>query len=264
MLNLRGKDLVDLHYQIMEMMLWYPKKCVQIARCPTVFSYDNMFTTDSCEFNFDLAGVGFTKNRWTRFLTQYVVREELEQWFQSIKEQRGRVVNLFASSGTSDNIPDINRPEIRGHRWGPCFLGISFRKTPNPQLTLYSRSARMPTVASLELALVSLMAKEIQKRYKITKPIGLTWYCSVIQVSVFDVWYYLLYRYDFELFMKTESHLADYVRRRYAKRKDQPLTKENIPYAREMRALERARRLREGNPVPPLPVKSLSLWRGNK
>lgn len=263
MISLTAQDITQAFEEIVDLLLWTPERVVDLTKSPSIYTYDNLIRAQSCEFSFDLSWIGLTKNRWARFLTQYVNKQALESWLQSIEEQRGRgVVNLLRSTGETDVTPAPGHPEWKGHRWGVCFLGVSFLMTPKPKLTLYSRMARIPTTAVMELTLVSLLAKEIQERYQIEAPIQLTWFCSAIHVTAWDIMPYLVSQNKMTDFLSSDKPLAKYVARQYEKAMTLPLTKEAIPYGRQRRISRRVRELEEGNPLPSCQVSKLSLWVG--
>ena len=257
-------SITDLHRGVVEKILWEPEKYVDLSKYPTVYSYDNVLRSKTCVFEFDLASVGLTSTRWTRFLTQYVKRSELRHWLDSVGEQRGQVVNLFRSDGDTKVRPSLSNPELEGHRWGVCFLGISFRKSPKPTMTLYSRAARFPTTATMEFAFVSNIATELKKIYNIRGPIALTWYCSVIHMGSIDLLPYLIARNELNKVMKSKTNLGRYIRDRYVKLKDKPITKEAIPYGRMRRVAKRVKQMEAGEPLKTVMTQDLSLWKGNK
>ncbi len=265
MLNLHGKDIKEIHDEAMNILIWHPVRCVEGEKTTSIYSYDNVFRADSCDMrDFDLASVGFTTSRWTRFLGQYIDHDALEKWLCKIKEQGDNVINFFTPEVPTDFNPILNKPEEKGHRWGPCFLGFSFRKSPHPCLTLYSRTGRFPNTASLELAAISRVAHEIQTRYKITEPIEFTWYCSSIFVSVYDVVYYLQHHGWLNKFLKTSCVLSKNIARELRKVEGRECTKAAMPFVRQKRCIQRYREFLAGQFLKPVPVNELSIWKKRK
>jgi len=258
------ESITALHDGVTDSLLWHPETCVDLAKYPTVYSYDNVVKSKNCVFEFNLASIALTEKRWTRFLTQYVKKEELQKWITSIGEQKPMIVNLFRSDGETKVRPSLKSPELEGHRWGVCFLGISFRKSPKPTLTLYSRAARLPSTATCELALVSNLAHEIKRVYNIHGPIAFTWFCSVIHMTSWDTMPYLIWRHKLDEFVKTDCKLAKFVEQRYNKIKFVAPTKENMPYGRQRRIVNRVQQLERGEPLPDVWTQNLSLWKGHK
>jgi len=260
----KGVNITDVFGRVIGTLLWDPKAAVDLTKSPSIYSYNNLLMADSCEFELNLASVGFTKNRWARFLTQYIDKEELETWLQSINNQRRGVINLLRSTGDTKITPSLFHPDKMGHRWGVCFLGTSFQITPEPRLTLYSRTARIPTTASMELTLISLLAKEIKKRYHINKHIRFTWFCAGIHVTAYDAMPYLIYRKQMQQFLRSELPLARFVNRQYEKAQRLPATPEAIPYGRQRRIIRRVQEMEAGEFLPECQVSKLSLWSGRK
>jgi hypothetical protein len=258
------ESITDLHHGVVEGMIWQSEEHVDLFKFPTVYSYDNLLKSKTCVFEFNLASIGITQARWSRFLTQYVKKGNLRKWIDSIPIQNATIVNLFSSDGETKVRPSLKNPELEGHRWGSCFLGISFRKKPHPTMTLYSRAARMPTTATMELALVSNLATEIKRVHNIRGPIAFTWFCSVIHTTSWDTMPYLLYRHQMEEFIKTGCKLAMFVENRYKKIRFLEPTEENIPYGRQRRVAARVQQLERGEPLPDVWTQDLSLWKGHK
>lgn len=257
-----GLDITEVFAWTVGKMLWVPELVVDLTKSPSIYSYNNLLMADSCDFELDLASVGLTKNRWARFLTQYIDKAELEAWLQSINDQRRGVINLLRSTGDTKMTPSLYQPDKAGHRWGACFLGVSLQLIPVPRLTLYSRTARMPTTASMELTLISLLAKEIKRRYHINKKIKFTWFCAAIHVTAYDAMPYLIYREEMQEFLKSKVPLAGFVSRQYEKAQRLPATREAIPYGRQRRITRRVQEMEAGHFLPSCQVSKLSIWSG--
>jgi len=263
MINDNYPDITSAFQSIIDRIVWHPQEVVDFVKSPSLYSYDNLIHASSCEFEWDLQQVGLTHSRWVRFLTQYIRNDELRTWLDSITEQRRGVVNLLRSTGHTEVVPDHHHPELKGHRWGACFLGVSFRYTPQPNLTLYSRTARVPTTAVMELSLISHLGREIRKLYNIKKEISFTWFCSVIHVTTFDILPYLAIRGEVEELIETKYDLGRFVSRSYREILTKELTREQIPYGRQRRIHRRVREALVGQLLPSCPVSSLSVWEGN-
>lgn len=263
MIQMMGKkDLNEIFDRVMGDLLYCPQESVDLTRSPSIYSYDNLLKAESCQFSFDLAHIGLTKNRWARFLTQYVNKKELERWLQSVGDQRGTIVNLLRSTGETDVVPSLYHLGEKGHRWGVCFLGVSFSKSPKPKLTLYSRTARMPTTAVMELTLVHHLAEEIQKRYEIKTPIKFTWFCAAIHVTAWDVLPYLIVNGTLEDFLQRGVPFSRFVAHQYEKSMRLKPTRVEIPYTRQRRITKRVQQFKAGVFLPSCLIKNLSLWKG--
>lgn len=261
-LTLEGSNITEIFGEVIDSMLWQPQFVVDLTKSPSIYTYNNLLMADSCDFELDLASVGLTKNRWARFLTQYIDKAELEAWLQSINDQRRGVINLLRSTGDTKMTPSLYQPDKAGHRWGACFLGVSLQLIPAPRLTLYSRTARMPTTAAMELTLISLLAKEIKRRYHINKKIKFTWFCAAIHVTAYDIMPYLIYREKMQQFLKSGVPLAQFVSRQYEKAHRLPATREAIPYGRQRRITRRVQEMEAEQFLPSCQVSQLSIWSG--
>lgn len=258
------EDINEIFNHVMKEMLMGSSDAVDLVKSPTIYSYNNLLMSDSCSFELDLASIGLTKNRWARFLTQYIAKDELKAWLKSINEQRRGVVNLLRSLGDTKVVPSLYNPEEEGHRWGACFLGVSFQLMPQPRLVLYSRTARMPTTATMELTLIYHLAREIKERYHLSDEIRFTWFCTAIHITAFDIMPYLIYRGEMKQFLESGVPFTKFVKRQYQKALDLPATREAIPYGRQRRITRRVKELEAGKPLPSHLISQLSLWDGHR
>lgn len=258
------EDINGIFNALMIRMLAADGDAVDLVKSPTIYSYNNLLMSESCQFELDLASIGLTKNRWARFLTQYVAKDELETWLKSINDQRRGVVNLLRSLGDTKITPSHYQPKMEGHRWGACFLGVSFQLIPQPRLVLYSRTARMPTTATMELSLIYHLAEEIKRRYHISDPIRFTWFCTAIHITAFDVMPYLVYHKEMQQFIDAGTPFSKFVKRQYQKALDLPATRKAIPYGRQRRITKRVKELEAGKPLPSCFISQLTLWDGHR
>lgn len=120
---------------------------------------------DSMEWDFDLKNMWLTKSRWTTMVRQYIDPEELEAWVEMITSKIGTKGRGIAMMRTK-----IVKPRggaATGHtnketrRWGSCMLAISYKATPKPQITLYSRTSYLGYIGALDLSVAYMCAKTL-------------------------------------------------------------------------------------------------------
>jgi hypothetical protein len=163
----RYPDITRMWEGITEMALWSPDSIIDFSvHGSRIISSDNMIQCEGCEFNFDLNTVGFTAKTFSKFLHKYFEPRAIREWVAGARSQTQGVDNFLST---------VNP----GHKWGACFLGISYRSRPQPRITLYSRSAIMPTAGTLELALCSLLARELGSSPSFLWLAGSIWWSSL-------------------------------------------------------------------------------------
>ena len=256
--------VTDLYNHVTDQLVWHPES-LDCVRPPSVISYGNLLTADSCEFDVDLRSIGLTKIRWSRFLGQYVSRTKLKKWFELVPHQRLGIVNLYQTDGATGVRPDHYRQEEEGHRWGTCFLGFSLIRLPKPTLTLYSRTARLPTTATMELGLISHVARELSEKYSVPQPIRFVWYATSLHVTAHDLMMHLHYRGELEKMCGQDTVLGKCVRRTLTKIDATPVVnKETVKYGRLRRTTTRVKDMQVGHLLPECWVSKLSMWTGSK
>jgi hypothetical protein len=117
---------------------------------------------DSMEWEFDLKEGWLLSSRWSTLVRQYLNPEALESWKGLVegklkKKARGTAVMRF------NTVAERGSVKRKSRRWGACMLGISFRRIPWPQITLYSRTSYFGYIAYLDLTMAYLLAKECEK-----------------------------------------------------------------------------------------------------
>ena len=123
---------------------------------PSVFSFNNMFLSSSCRYDFDLGLVGLTPTRWPRLINDYVNRNNLAQWFPKIKTlNRGREL-LFPFNVIKPTV----RKRMSSYNYGACLLGLTYRAYP-PKVTLFSRATNWAQIGAIDLALAHAFAWQI-------------------------------------------------------------------------------------------------------
>lgn len=265
MLRIDGlKDLNEVFEYVVDQLLWNYEEAVDFAKLPSIFSYTNLVTARTCDFDFDLGEVGLQSQRWARFMTQYAKKSELKKWFDSMAEQNRAIVNLFRTDGETKVVPNPKRLDDEGgHRWGVCFLGVAFRRSPKPQLTLYSRMGRLPTTATMELNFVHQAAKEIKQRYGIEN-ISFAWYADGLHIHSYDVVPFLINRDWLGRLRESGNPLYRTVGRYVERIEASPhLSKEDFPFAKMRRFAIRAVQARDGT-LPSNKLEELDLWRGRR
>lgn len=244
MLTLKTTDLNDLFDTSMSQLMNNPTTW-DAQQTPRLLSFNNLLQAESTDFTFDLAHVGFTKTRWSRYCHQYLDKEHLEAWLENLKTISNRGDNLFRSKDA------IRRP--REHAHGSCWLGLSYRNSPST-LILYSRVAEFPTRAALELTLCHLVGLEIKKRLKLTQPVRLVWFISSLFLSCLHMLPWLAFNGILDSTYNREDPVGHFVRHQI-----DHINRGNVKYGPTKRMAKRLEQFRDGVTVP-VPITGLNLW----
>ena len=118
---------------------------------PRLFSFPNLLTAKSADLEADLAWVGFTKARWTRFINRYVDKEELTRWLDRCQAAHGPTSLMFRTKVKTGP---------REHTGGECLIALSYRPDPSV-LTLHSREGEFPQRALLDTVFAHLVIQAI-------------------------------------------------------------------------------------------------------
>jgi len=244
MLNLQAGNLNGLFDRSMGQLMNNPHTW-DAQQTPRLLSYNNLLQADSLDFTFDLSHTGFTKTRWARYVHQYLIKEDLEDWLEGLKFISKRGDNLFRSK-------DAVRRH-REHAHGSCWLGLSYRNQPRT-LVLYSRVAEFPTRAALELTMCHLVGEEIKKRLGNDEPIHLVWFVSSLFLSCLHMLPWLAHNGILESTYNREDVVGHFVRHQI-----DHINKGNVHYGPTKRMAKRLEQFRAGLVVP-VPIDKLSLW----
>lgn len=125
-----------------------------------------MARAESFQWQFDLKDLWLAKSRWTTLARQYINPYALDSWLDLIEDRM--VVNGKKSRGMALMRTNLVQPRHHGkkvaRRWGSCMLAVSFRRVPEPQITLYSRTSYMGYLAALDITVAHTCARLISER----------------------------------------------------------------------------------------------------
>lgn len=212
---------------------------------PRLLSLPNLLIAETHSLDADLATVGFTGARWTRFINRYLELERYWDWVDRARAAHGVTSLLFR---TRDKI-DRNRD----HTGGECIVAMSYRPEPST-LTIYSRETEFPVRGLLDAALAHLSAQAIRGG----GPVAVHWLIGGIQVSLLHIIPYLA-----TLGMLDEVMALDSKSGRYLRYMTEHLTKNNanLRYGPAKRMLKRWTNIASGNHYPSRKVQELVIPR---
>lgn len=125
-----------------------------------------MARAESFQWEFDLRELWLAKSRWTTLARQYINPFALDSWLDLIEDRMSS--NGRKSRGMALMRTNMVQPRKHGtkvaRRWGSCMLAVSFRRVPEPQITLYSRTSYMGYLAALDITVAHTCAQLVSKR----------------------------------------------------------------------------------------------------
>lgn len=141
---------------------------------------------ESFEWEFDLKDLWLTKSRWNTLARQYINPHALDAWLDLIETRMcygGKKSRGMALMRTNQVQPRVMQKKV-SRRWGSCMLAVSFRRVPEPQVTLYSRTSYMGYLASLDITVAHTCAQLISERLGIpVEKMSFVWMMEDAQYS---------------------------------------------------------------------------------
>lgn len=224
-------DMTSAWNDLMQRGLWEPDSLVDFKiKGRGVVISDLLISCDSSALELDLCSIGCTMSRWKKFLKTYFPEGTVVQWLEKCKDQPPGSENFLPAKSI--------------HTWGGCFLGVSYRRIPEPRLVLYSRVCLLPLPGTLELVLVSLLGQRLGNP-------PLTWFAANVQWEDMKQLSYLIFRDQLDEFIRSGTFLARQVGVNYRG----ALTHHHTRAGR-IRTVQAALRVKE---LPTLPVSILKL-----
>lgn len=178
-------------------------------RSPIACNVNDVFLqARSLDYDFDLREVWLNPSRWTMLIRDYLDPDDLNNFVRGardIYENRGK-------TGTLTEMPfrHVQRRAKR-HRWGNCLIGTTFRGQADshlaPTLTFYSRVSYNAYILGLDLAIASVLAREIAGD---PSRVRFQWYLNVLSLHPFKSIPYLFTQPDLILTLENPGtgHLA--------------------------------------------------------
>lgn len=145
-----------------------------------------MARAESFQWEFDLKDLWLTSARWSTLARQYINPHALDQWLDLIEDRmtsRGTKARGMALMRTNQVKPRTKQKKV-SRRWGSCMLAVSFRRIPEPQITLYSRTSYMGYLAPLDITVAHTCAQLISERIGIpVEEMSFVWMMEDAQYS---------------------------------------------------------------------------------
>lgn len=170
-----------------------------------IHSFGNFLRAESAVFDFDLGDIDLTITKWSKFTGQYIDVEQLHAWINNAPN-----VKTYDALWSFKIVPPNFTGKKAVHQWGNCLMGYSFRRKPEPVLSLYTRAQSLGFSGVADYALSDFVARKIAERLGIEQSsIRLEIHCANFIIKMVEVVAVLRRR---EL-MGQPNNLADYMKR---------------------------------------------------
>lgn len=155
-----------LHTSLTKRLAYSPMDKLDMASTVDTHLCNVVARADSFQWEFNLKDLWLTSSRWTMLARQYINPWALDAWLDQIQDR-------MSSPGKKSRGMALMRTQTvqaRQHgtktarRWGSCIIAVSFRRQPEPQITLYSRTSYMGYLAPLDITVAHTCAQLISKR----------------------------------------------------------------------------------------------------
>lgn len=145
----------------------------------TIVKFDQLLTADSMDYRMDLSQeLWLTAGRFTGLQRDYIDPAALREFVaksQSVSSKRPQIAQMQCRMKGQRHV---------SYKWGNCILGFSFRRVPEPRLTMYSRTSMITRMGGLDLALAHCVAQLIAAASgEDVEDYGFSWYISNLQHS---------------------------------------------------------------------------------
>ena len=159
----RAPTLTTLHDQLCTKLIEATPDQLDVISTVDVQIHNTISEAKSMEWDFDLKNMWLTKSRWSMMINQYLEGEELATWLERCTGKIGTKGRGIATLRTK-----LVKPRggaATGHtnketrRWGSCMLAMTYKASPAPQITLYSRTSYLGYIGALDLSVAWMAAR---------------------------------------------------------------------------------------------------------
>lgn len=182
----RFKTATQLHDRIAHKLAYYSESELDMSSTVDTHLCNVVARAESFEWEFDLKDLWLTKTRWTQLARQYINPWALDAWLEQIEDRMhwsGKKSRGMALMRTQQ-VKARQHGSKTARRWGSCMLAVSFRRVPEPQITLYSRTSYMGYLAALDITVAHTCAREISVRLGIpVEEMSFVWMLEDAQFS---------------------------------------------------------------------------------
>jgi hypothetical protein len=141
---------------------------------------------ESATFSGDLKKMWLGTFRWNMMIRQYIDPTALDQFLNAIATKmmarRSRGVAVLRTN----MVPVHQNASREWRKWGSCMLAVSFRRNPEPQITLHSRTSYIGYIAQLDLRVAQHIGELIGERIGVAvEDMSFVWQLDLAQYHGF-------------------------------------------------------------------------------
>lgn len=218
-----------------------------------IHSFGNFLRADSAVFDFDLGDpLGLTITKWSKFTGQYVDVPSLMAWVNNAPN-----VKTYDALWSFKIVPPNFTGKKAVHQWGNCLMGYSFRRKPQPVLSLYTRAQSLGFSGIADYALSDFVAKQLANRLGIRQEeIALEIHCANFLIKMVEVVHYLEGTGKLDEYMDRKNRITESIQYYIDYGQNRP--EEDIKWRAARRYRQKIEKLRNGT-LKSLPVKDLTI-----
>lgn len=155
-----------MHDAITHKLVYSSAQELDMASSVDVHLCNTVTRSASFDWQFDLKDLWLTQSRWNTMVRQYINPNAFDAWLNMIAD---RMTNRSQAKNRGMALMRTNTVQSRQHgkkvsrRWGSCMLAVSFRRVPEPQITLYSRTSYFGYLASLDITVAHTCAQYVSE-----------------------------------------------------------------------------------------------------
>lgn len=235
--------------------------------------YDHVLHTKSMAFELDVGhDLWLTRYRFPKLQRDYLEKGSVTPFLdrcqaahQSKRVKAGVITQMMCR-------PALRKDGEQVHVWGNCMIAFTFRGGKRPTLALHSRVSYIAYLGAMDLALAWVIAREIGQRIGLeVEELAFVWHVDSLQWHGFKCIPYVLSQGIDEIFDEDRYFRSDYPMLHMTRRSihlvqrdwenGRPTTKgrDGIVYGPARRMARRYRQVMGGDPMPSIPLASLTL-----
>lgn len=178
------KTATDLHEKLTNRLTFASAAEVDMYSSVDVHFLNVIARAESFQWEFDLKDLWLTKSRWSMLARQYINPFALDAWLDLIEDRMSRKGGRgMATMRTNQVQPRMKQKKV-SRRWGSCMLAVSFRRVPEPQITLYSRTSYLGYLSPLDITVAHTCAQLVSERIGIpVEDMSFVWMAEDLQYS---------------------------------------------------------------------------------
>lgn len=178
------KTATQLHTKLTDRLTFASADQIDMYSSVDVHMLNVIARAESFEWDFDLKDLWLTKARWHMLARQYVNPHALDAWLDLIEDRMSKKNGRGMALMRTNQVKPRLKQKKASRRWGSCMLAVSFRRVPEPQITLYSRTSYLGYLSPLDITVAHACAQLVSERLGIAvEEMSFVWMAEDMQYS---------------------------------------------------------------------------------